>query len=50
MMLTQTVMRDYHHGDDDDKEGLTYRPRTTETREVYELILSTVHIALGDQA
>lgn len=33
-----------------DVEGLTYRPRTTETREVYELILSTVHQALGDQA
>ena len=33
-----------------DVEGLTYRPRTAETREVYELILSTVHLALGDQA
>ncbi len=33
-----------------DVEGLTYRPRTAETREVYELILSTVHFALGDQA
>ena len=33
-----------------DVEGLTYRPRTAETREVYELILSTVHHALGDQA
>ncbi|KAF9442122.1 hypothetical protein P691DRAFT_790014, partial [Macrolepiota fuliginosa MF-IS2] len=31
-------------------EGLTYRPRTAETREVYELMLSTVHTALGDQA
>ena len=31
-------------------EGLTYRPRTTETREVYEMILSSVHGALGDQA
>jgi len=31
-------------------EGLTYRPRTAETREVYELILSSVHQALGDQA
>jgi pre-mRNA-splicing helicase BRR2 len=29
---------------------LTYRPRTTETREVFELILSAVHRALGDQA
>lgn len=33
-----------------DVEGLTYRPRTTETREVYELILSSAHQALGDQA
>jgi pre-mRNA-splicing helicase BRR2 len=33
-----------------DVEGLTYRPRTAETREVYELILSSVHRALGDQA
>ena len=33
-----------------DVEGLIYRPRTAETREVYELILSTVHLALGDQA
>lgn len=33
-----------------DVEGLTYRPRTTETRETYELILSAVHQALGDQA
>ncbi|KAF9441258.1 hypothetical protein P691DRAFT_855944 [Macrolepiota fuliginosa MF-IS2] len=31
-------------------EGLTYRPRTAEMREVYELMLSTVHTALGDQA
>src|SRR3984885_11337249 len=31
-------------------EGLTYRPRTAETREVYQLILSSVHAALGDQA
>ncbi|EMD34630.1 hypothetical protein CERSUDRAFT_116803 [Gelatoporia subvermispora B] len=31
-------------------EGITYRPRTAETREVYELILATVHQALGDQA
>ncbi|KAI0088962.1 Sec63-domain-containing protein [Irpex rosettiformis] len=34
----------------EDVEGLTYRPRTAETREVYELILSSVHQALGDQA
>ena len=33
-----------------DVEGLTYRPRTIETRETYELILSSVHQALGDQA
>ena len=31
-------------------EGLTYRPRTAETRQVYELILSSVHTSLGDQA
>ena len=31
-------------------EGLTYRPRTAETREVYQLILSSVHTTLGDQA
>ncbi|KAF7292175.1 U5 small nuclear ribonucleoprotein helicase [Mycena indigotica] len=33
-----------------DVEGLTYRPMTAETREVYELILSSVHTSLGDQA
>jgi pre-mRNA-splicing helicase BRR2 len=33
-----------------DVEGLTYRPRTAETRQVYELILSAVHHSLGDQA
>jgi pre-mRNA-splicing helicase BRR2 len=33
-----------------DMEGLTYRPRTTETREVYELLLGAVHRSLGDQA
>ncbi|KAF9003722.1 Sec63-domain-containing protein [Hymenopellis radicata] len=33
-----------------DVEGLTYRPRTAETREAYQLILSTVHTVLGDQA
>lgn len=33
-----------------DVEGLIYRPRTAETRQVYELILSSVHTALGDQA
>jgi pre-mRNA-splicing helicase BRR2 len=30
-------------------EGLRYRPRTTETREVYELMLGLVHQILGDQ-
>ena len=30
-------------------QGLTYRPRTTETKEVYELILSIVRMALDDQ-
>ncbi|KIM35850.1 hypothetical protein M413DRAFT_449581 [Hebeloma cylindrosporum] len=33
-----------------DVEGLTYRPRTAETRQVYELILAAVHSAIGDQA
>jgi pre-mRNA-splicing helicase BRR2 len=33
-----------------DVEGLIYRPRTAETRETYEHILSTVHQYLGDQA
>ena len=31
-------------------EGLRYHPRTAETRDLYELILSIVHTALGDQA
>ncbi|WVQ83790.1 hypothetical protein IAT38_005934 [Cryptococcus sp. DSM 104549] len=30
-------------------EGLRYRPRTAETREVYELLLGLVHQLLGDQ-
>lgn len=30
-------------------EGLRYRPRTMETREVYELMLGLVHQSLGDQ-
>jgi len=29
-------------------EGLTYRPRTTETKEVYELMLSIVRMALDN--
>ena len=33
-----------------DVEGLTYRPRTAETRDIYEMILASVHTALGDQA
>lgn len=33
-----------------DVEGLTYRPRTAETRGVYELILAIIHQCLGDQA
>jgi len=33
-----------------DTEGLTYRPRTKETAEVYAMILASVHTALGDQA
>ena len=32
-----------------DVEGLTYRPRTAETRQVYELILAAVHSSIGDQ-
>ncbi|GAA6043916.1 hypothetical protein JCM8097_004108 [Rhodosporidiobolus ruineniae] len=31
-----------------DLEGLDYRPRTAETRAVYELMLSSVHSLLGD--
>ncbi|KAI9311054.1 Sec63 Brl domain-containing protein [Dichotomocladium elegans] len=34
----------------DDWEGLNYRPRTKETREAYEHILSFVYDHLGDQA
>ncbi|GAO51264.1 Sec63-domain-containing protein [Saitoella complicata NRRL Y-17804] len=34
----------------EDLEGLTYRPRTKETRETYELILSFVQGVLGDQS
>lgn len=30
-------------------EGLRYRPRTAETREVYEILLGLVHSLLGDQ-
>ena len=33
-----------------DVEGLVYRPRTQETREVYSLMLGIVHQTLGDQA
>ncbi|GAW10525.1 Sec63-domain-containing protein [Lentinula edodes] len=31
-------------------EGLTYRPKTVETRQVYELLLSEIHTILGGQA
>ena len=31
-----------------DMEGLDYRPRTAETRQIYELILSVIHNILGD--
>ncbi|KAI7854305.1 Sec63 Brl domain-containing protein [Circinella umbellata] len=34
----------------DDWEGLNYRPRTKETREAYEHVLSFVYDHLGDQA
>ena len=34
----------------EDLEGLNYRPKTAETREVFELLLGIVHQALGDQA
>ena len=33
-----------------DIENLAYKPRTAETREVFELMLSAVHRTLGDQA
>ena len=33
-----------------DVEGLTYRPRTLETREIYQFILAAVHTLLGDQS
>jgi pre-mRNA-splicing helicase BRR2 len=33
-----------------DLEGVSYRPRTSETREVFELVLGQVHRLLGDQA
>lgn len=33
-----------------DSEGVSYRPKTAETREVYELILGMTHRCLGDQA
>lgn len=34
----------------EDLEGLNYRPKTAETREVFELLLGIVHRTLGDQA
>lgn len=33
----------------EDQGELTYRPRTSETREAYELLLGSVHKVLGDQ-
>lgn len=33
-----------------DLEGVSYRPKTAETREVFELILGQTHRLLGDQA
>ncbi|GAA96884.1 uncharacterized protein L969DRAFT_17737 [Mixia osmundae IAM 14324] len=33
----------------DETEGIRYRPRTTETREIYQLLLSTAAAILGDQ-
>lgn len=30
-------------------EGLNYKPRTSETKQIYEILLSTVHLTLGDQ-
>ena len=33
----------------DDLEGISYRPRTRETREVFDVLLGAVHSVLGDQ-
>lgn len=29
--------------------GIVYKPKTKETRETYEVLLSFIHAALGDQ-
>ena len=57
VLSNQQNVKLQRHLDLDDKieatenvEGLTYRPCTAETREVYELILSIVNQVLGDQA
>lgn len=33
----------------DDMVGIVYKPKTKETRETYEVLLSFIHAALGDQ-
>ena len=33
----------------DDMVGILYRPKTTETRQTYEVLLSFIQAALGDQ-
>lgn len=33
----------------DDMEGIFYRPKTTETRQTYEVLLSFIQAAIGDQ-
>lgn len=33
----------------EDMAGLIYRPKTTETRQTYEVLLSFVQAAIGDQ-
>lgn len=33
----------------DEMVGIVYKPKTKETRETYEVLLSFIHAALGDQ-
>ena len=33
----------------DDMAGIYYRPKTTETRQTYEVLLSFIQAAIGDQ-
>ena len=33
----------------DEMVGIVYKPKTKETRETYEILLSFIHAALGDQ-